>query len=102
MPDIDLISGFQIALKNNIDYPTVLGQLREARKLGLTAPVLLMGKTLFRHDPPPANGHHQVITTLCWRTGKTKQFKMQLKLVLMVSLWLICLPKRPSPFARNA
>ncbi|KAK7037939.1 tryptophan synthase [Favolaschia claudopus] len=32
-----------IALKNNIDYATVLGQLREARRQGLTAPVLLMG-----------------------------------------------------------
>ncbi|KAK7054636.1 bifunctional tryptophan synthase trp1 [Paramarasmius palmivorus] len=32
-----------IALKNDIDYPTVLGQLREARSKGLTAPVLLMG-----------------------------------------------------------
>ncbi|KAF7440615.1 tryptophan synthetase [Pleurotus ostreatus] len=32
-----------IALKNDIDYVTVLGQLREARNQGLTAPVLLMG-----------------------------------------------------------
>ncbi|KAJ3567949.1 hypothetical protein NP233_g6028 [Leucocoprinus birnbaumii] len=32
-----------IALKNNIDYTTVLGQLKEARSKGLTAPVLLMG-----------------------------------------------------------
>ncbi|KAJ4483075.1 bifunctional tryptophan synthase TRP1 [Lentinula edodes] len=32
-----------IALKNDIDYPTVLGQLREARSKGLTLPVLLMG-----------------------------------------------------------
>ncbi|EEB97969.1 hypothetical protein MPER_02609 [Moniliophthora perniciosa FA553] len=32
-----------IALKNGIDYPTVLGQLREARSKGLTAPVILMG-----------------------------------------------------------
>lgn len=32
-----------IALKNGIDYVTVLGQLREARNQGLTAPVLLMG-----------------------------------------------------------
>ncbi|KAF8211982.1 tryptophan synthetase [Mycena galopus ATCC 62051] len=32
-----------IALKNDIDYITVLGQLREARSKGLTAPVLLMG-----------------------------------------------------------
>lgn len=34
---------WQIALKNDMDYPTTLGQLREARKQGLTAPVLLMG-----------------------------------------------------------
>ncbi|ESK88052.1 tryptophan synthase [Moniliophthora roreri MCA 2997] len=32
-----------IALKNGIDYYTVLGQLREARSKGLTAPVILMG-----------------------------------------------------------
>ncbi|KAJ7272033.1 tryptophan synthase beta subunit-like PLP-dependent enzyme [Mycena haematopus] len=32
-----------IALKNDIDYATTLGQLREARRKGLTAPVLLMG-----------------------------------------------------------
>ncbi|GLB34726.1 putative tryptophan synthase [Lyophyllum shimeji] len=31
------------ALKNNVEYHTVLGLLREARKQGLTAPVLLMG-----------------------------------------------------------
>lgn len=33
----------QIALKNDIDYPIILGQLREARSKGLTAPILLMG-----------------------------------------------------------
>ncbi|KAL0573373.1 bifunctional tryptophan synthase trp1 [Marasmius crinis-equi] len=32
-----------IALQHDIDYPTVLGQLREARSKGLTAPVILMG-----------------------------------------------------------
>ncbi|KAJ7745019.1 bifunctional tryptophan synthase TRP1 [Mycena maculata] len=32
-----------IALENDIDYATVLGQVREARSKGLTAPVLLMG-----------------------------------------------------------
>ncbi|KAF9448866.1 bifunctional tryptophan synthase TRP1 [Macrolepiota fuliginosa MF-IS2] len=32
-----------IALKNGIDYTTVLGHLKEARSNGLTAPVLLMG-----------------------------------------------------------
>ncbi|KAF9030811.1 tryptophan synthase [Hymenopellis radicata] len=32
-----------IALKNDMDYPTTLGQLREARSKGLTVPVLLMG-----------------------------------------------------------
>ncbi|KAF8163533.1 bifunctional tryptophan synthase TRP1 [Crassisporium funariophilum] len=32
-----------VALKNDIDYVTVLGQLRDARKKGLKAPVLLMG-----------------------------------------------------------
>ncbi|KAG7448041.1 bifunctional tryptophan synthase TRP1 [Guyanagaster necrorhizus] len=32
-----------VALKNNMDYATVLGQLREARSKGLTAPVILMG-----------------------------------------------------------
>ncbi|KAJ7510111.1 bifunctional tryptophan synthase TRP1 [Mycena galericulata] len=32
-----------IALKNDIDYITVLGQVREARSKGLTAPILLMG-----------------------------------------------------------
>lgn len=37
----------QQALKNNIDIPIVLGQLRDARSKGLTAPVLLMG-TVFR------------------------------------------------------
>ncbi|KAH6918394.1 tryptophan synthetase [Coprinopsis sp. MPI-PUGE-AT-0042] len=32
-----------IALKHDVDYPTVLGMLREARSQGLTAPVILMG-----------------------------------------------------------
>ncbi|KAK0196863.1 bifunctional tryptophan synthase TRP1 [Armillaria mellea] len=32
-----------VALKNDMDYATVLGQLREARSKGLTAPVILMG-----------------------------------------------------------
>ncbi|KAF9469279.1 bifunctional tryptophan synthase TRP1 [Collybia nuda] len=32
-----------VALKNDIDYITVLGLLREARSQGLTAPVVLMG-----------------------------------------------------------
>ncbi|KAF8921028.1 bifunctional tryptophan synthase TRP1 [Mucidula mucida] len=32
-----------IALKNDMDYPTTLAQLREARSKGLTVPVLLMG-----------------------------------------------------------
>ncbi|KAF9014046.1 bifunctional tryptophan synthase TRP1 [Cyathus striatus] len=32
-----------VALNNDIDYATVLGQLREARNQGLTTPVLLMG-----------------------------------------------------------
>lgn len=40
---------YQIALKNDIDYPIVLGQLREARSKGLTVPVLLMGNNSF--DP---------------------------------------------------
>lgn len=34
---------FQIALKNDVDYPAVLGMLKEARNQGLTTPVLLMG-----------------------------------------------------------
>jgi tryptophan synthase alpha subunit len=33
----------QIALSNDVDYAMVLGQLREARSRGLTAPVLFMG-----------------------------------------------------------
>jgi hypothetical protein len=33
----------QVALKNDIEYATVLGMLREARSQGLKAPVLLMG-----------------------------------------------------------
>lgn len=32
-----------VALESNIDYATVLGLIREARRQGLTAPVLLMG-----------------------------------------------------------
>ncbi|TFK54702.1 bifunctional tryptophan synthase TRP1 [Heliocybe sulcata] len=33
----------QVALKNDTDYATVLGMLREARNKGLTVPVMLMG-----------------------------------------------------------
>ena len=36
-------TGRQIALRNEVDYATCLGLLRDARKQGLTAPVLLMG-----------------------------------------------------------
>ncbi|KAG9318582.1 tryptophan synthase alpha chain-domain-containing protein [Chiua virens] len=32
-----------IAVHNDIDYATVLGQVKEARKNGLTIPLLLMG-----------------------------------------------------------
>jgi len=33
----------QVALTHDMNYATVLGQLREARSQGLKAPVLLMG-----------------------------------------------------------
>jgi tryptophan synthase len=33
----------QVALKNDIEYATVLGMVREARSQGLKAPLLLMG-----------------------------------------------------------
>jgi tryptophan synthase len=33
----------QVALRNNVDYPICLSQLKSARQKGLTAPVLLMG-----------------------------------------------------------
>ncbi|KAF9532151.1 bifunctional tryptophan synthase TRP1 [Crepidotus variabilis] len=46
-----------VALKNNIDYVTVLSQLREARKQGLKAPVLLMGY----YNPLLAYGEDQAI-----------------------------------------
>jgi hypothetical protein len=39
-----LFTKAQIALKNGIDYATVLGHLKIARSKGLTVPVLLMGK----------------------------------------------------------
>lgn len=48
----------QIALKNDIDYATVLGQLREARSKGLTAPVLLMGNFAGVPVNPPALINH--------------------------------------------
>lgn len=40
----------QIALENNIDYATCLSLVREARKQGLKAPVLLMGMSNHRCD----------------------------------------------------
>ncbi|KAG2020056.1 tryptophan synthetase [Coprinopsis cinerea AmutBmut pab1-1] len=46
-----------VALKNDIDYPTVLGQIREARQQGLTAPVLLMGY----YNPMLAYGEDKAI-----------------------------------------
>ncbi|TFK76219.1 tryptophan synthase [Pluteus cervinus] len=46
-----------IALKNDIDYALILGQLREARSLGLTAPVLLMGY----YNPLLAYGEEKAI-----------------------------------------
>ena len=39
-----MLTFVQAALKNNVDYPTVLGFLRDARQKGLTVPVLLMGQ----------------------------------------------------------
>jgi len=35
--------GRQVALKNDIEYATVLGMVREARSQGLKTPILLMG-----------------------------------------------------------
>ncbi|KAF8891219.1 bifunctional tryptophan synthase TRP1 [Infundibulicybe gibba] len=46
-----------VALKNNIDYITVLGQLKQARDKGLTAPVLLMGY----YNPMLAYGEEKAI-----------------------------------------
>ncbi|KAL0946751.1 hypothetical protein HGRIS_012928 [Hohenbuehelia grisea] len=46
-----------IALKNDIDYPIVLGQVREARAQGLKAPVLLMGY----YNPMLAYGEDKAI-----------------------------------------
>ncbi|KAH7926646.1 tryptophan synthase [Leucogyrophana mollusca] len=46
-----------IALKNDIEYATVLGQVREARSKGLTAPVLLMGY----YNPMLAYGEDKAI-----------------------------------------
>ena len=43
----------QIALKNDIDYATVLEQLKEARSKGLTIPVLLMGNSEPSMIPEP-------------------------------------------------
>ena len=40
----------QAALKNDIDYATVLSMLREARSKGLTVPVILMGNYSPRAD----------------------------------------------------
>ena len=36
----------KIAVKNGVDYATCLGVVREARKKGLTTPVLLMGASI--------------------------------------------------------
>lgn len=38
----------KVALQHNVDYATCLGMVKEARGKGLTAPVILMGKT---HSP---------------------------------------------------
>ncbi|KAG1756395.1 tryptophan synthase beta subunit-like PLP-dependent enzyme [Suillus paluster] len=46
-----------VALKNDIEYATVLGMLREARGQGLTAPVLLMGY----YNPMLAYGEDKAI-----------------------------------------
>ncbi|KAH7889584.1 tryptophan synthase beta subunit-like PLP-dependent enzyme [Phlebopus sp. FC_14] len=46
-----------IAVKNDIDYATVLGQVREARGKGLTVPVLLMGY----YNPMLAYGEEKAI-----------------------------------------
>ncbi|KAJ7085824.1 bifunctional tryptophan synthase TRP1 [Mycena belliarum] len=43
VPFSDPIADGPIALKNDIDYSTVLGQVKEARSKGLTVPILLMG-----------------------------------------------------------
>lgn len=39
------MSFHQIAVNNDVNYATVLGQLSEARAQGLTAPVILMGQS---------------------------------------------------------
>ncbi|CAL1705252.1 unnamed protein product [Somion occarium] len=46
-----------VALKNNVDYPTTLGLLREARNQGLTAPIVLMGY----YNPLLAYGEEKAI-----------------------------------------
>jgi tryptophan synthase alpha subunit len=44
-----LFTNAQIALKNGIDYATVLDHLKVSRSKGLTVPVLLMGKSPAKH-----------------------------------------------------
>lgn len=39
----------QIALENDIDFKTCLDQVKEARKAGLTTPVILMGERSATH-----------------------------------------------------
>ncbi|KZT26586.1 bifunctional tryptophan synthase TRP1 [Neolentinus lepideus HHB14362 ss-1] len=46
-----------VALKNDVDYATVLGMVREARSKGLTAPLLLMGY----YNPMLAYGEEKAI-----------------------------------------
>ncbi|KAJ7074299.1 bifunctional tryptophan synthase TRP1 [Mycena amicta] len=43
VPFSDPIADGPIALKNDMDYATVLGQVREARSKGLTVPIMFMG-----------------------------------------------------------
>lgn len=79
--------------------------LREARKKGLKAPVILMGADL-QHLHPSLNYAYdniiQVITTLYWPTEKTKRSKTQQRPVQMDLSWLIFHPKKLLVSVRNA
>lgn len=85
----------QIAVKNGIDYATCLGLVRDARKRGLTTPLLLMGMSRRKsRDNGSSERSNQAIITLYLHTGRRGPFKMPARQAQTGLSLSICRPKK--------
>lgn len=92
----------QIAVNNNVDYSDCLNIVRDARKQGLKAPVVLMGMAIQYILPEKSNcPDFQDTITLCLRMARKRRFRMQKMLGHKGSSWWTFPQRKQSAFARS-